>query len=76
MKPKKELRDELESVEDMIFSGEPLVKSYSEYTYLIGKRDTIIDVLKVRKREKKDDTGNKKLPEYGLKNPIKKIEAY
>lgn len=69
MKPKKELQDELKVVEELIFTGAPSVKSYSEYTYLIGKRDTIVDVLKVKKRVKKDKGENKKLPEFGLKNP-------
>jgi len=75
MKTKKELKDELQSVEEMILSGQPMVKSFSEYTYLIGKRDTLVDVLKPRKRDKKnnDDGGNKSLQkDFGIHNPISK----
>ncbi len=71
MKPKKELQDELKAVEDMIFQGAPVVRSYSEYTYLIGKRDTLVDVLKPRKRVKKESKDKDLEKDFGLVNPVR-----
>ena len=73
MKPKKELKDELNTITDRILQGAPLVKTYAEYTYLIGKMDTLVDVLKVRKRKKNtiDDGKNVPLKDFGMKDPVR-----
>lgn len=68
MLTKKELKDNLQEVEELILMGEP--KSYSEYKYYIGKRDMLMKMLEPRKRKPKKDIPTRKLQEFGLENPI------
>lgn len=73
----KELKEWLEKIEHYLLTGcdftdRIFIHNYSDYKYYIGKREVLIDMLKPKKREPKEEVPTRKLQEFGLENPVKR----
>lgn len=77
MLTKRELQDLLKLCEHLLLTrknhnGDETIKSYSDYKYHLGVRDTLMIMLQVKKKTTKSDVPNEKLQKYGLENPLKR----